>query len=317
MVECEECGKQTMSFTCRYCGNKYCSKHRLPENHNCNSLEESLKQEKQEDDKWFKEKEVKKPANKKKRPPKKSLTKDIARTLKGSVTLSIILITTLFFLMQPYMPGISPPITQGAMEIIQSNPMELNPLTLYPSAEYLIERPWTLLTVMLLHGSLFHIFANMITFYFFGTPLEKIIGGKELVKFYIGSGLLASIGFVAFRNLIYLIHGPVSGGFHVFGPAVGASGAVVAVFAAVSMLYPDAEVLLYFFIPMKIKTALYAFMGLEVFNLLAKTAGIHLPVIGGFASSAHLAGLLIGIWYGKKLREKHSTKTGVIDLLGY
>jgi membrane associated rhomboid family serine protease len=99
------------------------------------------------------------------------------------------------------------------------------------------------------------------------------------------------------------------------GPAVGASGAVVAVFGAVAMLYPTAEVLLYFFIPMKIRTALYLFGAVEGLNLVTKAFGVVLPVIGGFASSSHLAGLLIGVWYGRKI--KHRTNIGTLDLLGY
>lgn len=297
MAECEKCGKQTMSFTCRYCGKKYCSEHRLPENHECKKLEEGLEEEKQNKDKWFQEREVKHPETSVK-PKKPSLFRDILKTFTGSVTLSIIIFTSFIFLLQ----GTFPIVTEL--------------LLLDPEINALMERPWSLLTVMLVHGSLFHIFANMITFYFFGTPLERLIGSKDLLKFYIGSGLFASLAYIGFRNLLNLIY---AGGLEmqILGPAVGASGAVVAVFAAVAMLYPNAEVLLYFFIPMKIKTALYAFGGFELFNLAAKSVGVVLPVVGNLASSAHLAGLIIGVWYGKKLRDKYQTKSGVIDLLGY
>lgn len=36
MVECDYCGEETyMPFRCNYCGGYFCSKHRLPELHNC------------------------------------------------------------------------------------------------------------------------------------------------------------------------------------------------------------------------------------------------------------------------------------------
>jgi len=78
--------------------------------------------------------------------------------------------------------------------------------------------------------------------------VEKSIGSKNFLKFYFLSGIAASIGFVLFRNILSLYQGT-----SVLGPAVGASGAVVAMFAVVAMLYPEAEVLLYFVVPMKIK----------------------------------------------------------------
>ncbi|MFB6190435.1 MAG: rhomboid family intramembrane serine protease [Candidatus Nanohaloarchaea archaeon] len=297
MAECSRCGKDSMSFTCRYCGEKFCSEHRLPENHDCEKLEEEVEKKREQQGKWFEEKEVRDeltPSD----PPKPSLSRDIIDAFRGSATLSIIVVTVLAFMLQA-VPGF------------------VDLMVLDPAIEQLVQRPWTLATVMLVHGGFFHIFANMVTFYFFGTPLERITGARKLLKFYASSGIAASLGYVVFRNTLFYIHGPTMGGLPTLGAAVGASGAVVAVFAAVAMLYPEAEVLLYFFIPMKIRTALYLFAGIEGANLTAKILGVTLPLIGNFASSAHLTGLVIGVWYGRKLREKHQHSAGVLDLLGY
>jgi len=298
MAECSECGKQSMSFKCKYCGEKFCSTHRLPEKHNCQSMDKKIEQEKQETDEWFKEQKVKNPAPSAKKPPKRSLGQDVIDSLKNNVTLSIIGLTTLAFLLQ---------VTFGTS--LTSEP--LSSFVLQSQLSDVIAQPWTLFTVMLMHGSTFHLFANMITLYFFGRPIENLTGSIEFLKFYVLAGLGASIGFIAFTNLTSLYLGS-----QVFGPAVGASGAVVAAFAAVAMLYPKAEVLLYFIVPMKIKTALYGFAAIEGVNLLAKAVGIYLPVIGGFASSAHLAGMAIGVWYGKRLREKSSRRSGTLNLFG-
>lgn len=294
-----------MSFNCSYCGGNYCSNHRLPENHDCDSLDEAkdaLKTNskgestnKNSSDKWFKDQNLKEETTAKtKRPRKPSLLNDISRSFKSSATLSIIIFTTLFFFIQI------------------SNPRVQDLLILQPAFEDVLQRPWTLLSVLLLHGGLFHLFANMVTFYFFGKPLENIIGNKELIKFYLFAGLLSSISLVLFQNLLLNLHGESA-----MLPAVGASGAVVAVVGAIARLYPKAEVLLYFFIPMKIRTAVYAFGVLEVVNLTTTLAGYPLPVISIFASSAHLTGLAIGLWYGEKLRDKHQRDTAVFDPLGY
>lgn len=303
MAECSECGKKSMSFTCRYCGKKFCSEHRLPENHDCEGLEEGIAKEKEESRKWFEERNVKQETihgRPKQAPAKRpSLLTDIKESFTRNATNSIIAVTVLAFFLQLYISGFQ------------------DLFILYPDISSVLAKPWTLATVMILHAGFFHLFANMITFYFFGSTVERVIGAKETLKFYLFSGIVASLGFVLFRNILFQLYGPSIGGIQTLGPAVGASGAVVAFLGVVAMLYPRAEVLLYFFIPMKIKTAVYAFGALETFNMVAKLAGITLPVIGNFASSAHLAGLLVGLWYGKKLQEKYARNRSVLDLFGY
>lgn len=308
-----------MSFTCRYCGNSYCSTHRLPENHDCEGLEKGLEkdtsdlqnnksestkkiEEKQEketakNNQWFENKDLKEEKRRKPHTQKHSLFRDIINTLKTNYTLSIIVITSIFFVIGEIFPEFN------------------NLLTLYPaidsqSAVYgatLLERPWGLLTVMLVHGNFIHLFVNMVTLYFFASTLERRIGSKNLLKFYIAAGLFSSIALVAFSNVLYLLHGAE----FALRPAVGASGAVVATVGLVAKLYPHAEVLLYFLFPMKIKTAVYAFGALEVFNMTAKLLGYQLPIIGGFASSAHLAGLLIGLYVGEKIKDKYSRRASI------
>jgi membrane associated rhomboid family serine protease len=312
MTECSECGKQTMAFTCHYCGEKFCSEHRLPEKHDCDGLEsgkmdEYTSEEKEEEnEKWFKDRDLKSESREPVSTP--SLWQDILGTVQDNATYSIIGVTVFFFLVQGFLPGASPPFTQAGFQAVLENPFSLNPLTLFPALEYVALRPWTLLTVMLMHGGLFHLMANMVTFYFFGSTLEKVMGKKELLKFYLTTGIVSSIGFVLFSNLQNLLTAGST-----LSPAVGASGAVVAAVGAVAVLYPEAEVLLYFIIPMKIRTAVYAFGILETVNLVFKLGGIYLPVIGGFASSAHLTGLVAGVLLARRYRDR-VRRTRTLDL---
>ncbi|MFT4868223.1 MAG: membrane associated rhomboid family serine protease [Candidatus Nanohaloarchaea archaeon] len=316
MAECSECGKQSMSFTCKYCGEKFCSEHRLPEKHECPKLDEKIEEEKEETKKWFQGEEVKNPApSQKAEYRKRTMRNEFKRILGSNYTLSIIFFTSLVYLFQSFLNGDpASPASNIFYDLF----------ILKPAITDILSQPWTLVTVMFLHGGLFHLFANMITLYFFGTPLEKITGGKEFLKFYFGAGVAASVGFVLLKNLLVLLHGTtlqciMAGAcgptLNILTPAVGASGAVIATFAAVAMIYPDAEVLLYFVFPMKIKTALYAFGGLEVMLVALKILGYQVPVFGGLASSAHLAGLIVGVWYGKKLRERIGTRSTVFEIM--
>ena len=295
-----------MSFSCRYCGKSFCSEHRLPENHDCTGLKESQKETGKEHEEWFEDKfstkkdkdnskdsVVGKPA--KYKTHRDSLSKDLVNTLKSNATLAVVGITVLAYIIQ--------------VSVAQEQFFDI--LVLNPEISELILRPWSLLTVMLLHAAPFHIFANMLTFYFFASPLERLIGATKMLKIYLISGLLASLSYVGFYNLLAFIHGSPE----VAGLAVGASGGVVALVGVIAMLYPKADVLLFFILPMKIKTAVYAFGIFETFNLLMKLAGYQLPIIGNFASSAHLAGLLVGLYFGKKLQKRYKRNSGVFNPL--
>lgn len=325
MAECSECGKKTMSFTCHYCGEKFCSEHRLPENHDCNGLETGKKTEylntdgtgeaSENNQKWFEDRDLKQEVRNQKS-SRRTFLDDVAYSLKNNFTLSIIAVTSFMFLLSQIFPAVTyslmlfpnigaemiAPGLQGLVELIGYTPTLLN-------------QPWGLITVILVHGSLFHLLANMITFYFFGGILEKAIGSMQMLKFYLGTAVIASLAYVAMSNVYYILHGATfASGLGTTTPAVGASGAVVAAVGAVSVLYPDAEVLLYFVFPMKIQTAVKAFGAMEVINIGFKLSGTTLPVIGGFASSAHLAGLLVGIFIGLKMRDNVS-KTSQLKLL--
>lgn len=335
MAECSECGKQTMSFTCHYCGNKFCSEHRLPENHDCEGLDSGKKEEylntskksstnkessektQGSNEKWFDDKDLKEEVRTGKgRNMKNSLWSDITYTLKHNYTLSIVIVTSILF----FVGEMVPLLKYGAMLFPNIEPSSALQASL-PAQEAaanilgyeptLLTQPWGILTVMIAHGSLIHLFANMVTLYFFGSALEKSIGQRDFLKFYIGTGVIASIAYVVFSNLLYLLHGASISGVATLSPAVGASGAVVAAVGAVAMLYPDAEVLLYFVIPMKIQTAVKIFGAIETINLTAKLAGITLPVIGGFASSAHLAGLAAGLLLGRELRDRYGGRARI------
>lgn len=53
-VECDYCGEiENMPFSCKFCGYKFCSNHRLPENHECGGLVEFKERRPKDVDKWI------------------------------------------------------------------------------------------------------------------------------------------------------------------------------------------------------------------------------------------------------------------------
>jgi membrane associated rhomboid family serine protease len=64
---------------------------------------------------------------------------------------------------------------------------------------------------------------------------------------------------------------------------------------ALAIIAPEIRVLLFFFIPVDIRTAILLF---AIYDLVMLPYSMQT----GVAHVAHLAGLLVGLYYGKKLR---------------
>lgn len=58
------------------------------------------------------------------------------------------------------------------------------------------QQPWTIITNLFIHGGFFHIFANMLTLFFFGTYLLRLIGEGRFLIVYFGGGILGNLLFI-------------------------------------------------------------------------------------------------------------------------
>jgi membrane associated rhomboid family serine protease len=79
------------------------------------------------------------------------------------------------------------------------------------------------ITYQFLHAGWLHLGINMVTLAAFGAPVERMLGGRRFVLFYVSAGIIA--GFV---QVLLFPDGT--------DPVIGASGAVSGVFGAVLML---------------------------------------------------------------------------------
>ena len=152
--------------------------------------------------------------------------------------------------------------------------------------------PLTLITSMFLHGSVLHLFGNMLFRWIFGNNIEDFLGPFRFVLFYFLSGLGASLTHIIFNPNSQV-------------PMIGASGAIAGVLGAYLILYPGARVLtlvfLFFFIrimPIPASFFLVVWFLAQVLNV---------GIGGGVAWFAHIGGFLIGIAlivYSKRKRKK-------------
>lgn len=139
-------------------------------------------------------------------------------------------------------------------------------------------------TSMFLHGSWFHLLANMWFLWLFGNNVEDSMGHLRYLVFYLVTGLAAGFAHV------FSAPGSVV-------PIVGASGAISGVMGAYLVLYPRIRIQTLFIIVIFIRiipvpawlVLLYWFMLQLLSGMLSPQGG------GGVAFWAHVGGFVAGV----------------------
>lgn len=156
---------------------------------------------------------------------------------------------------------------------------------------------WQPFTYMFLHGNLPHLFFNMLWLFFFGPDVERVLGTRQFVRFYLLCGFLgvfASLLPVLFRG----------GAFSI----TGASGAVMGVMVAFAMINPTRE---FFLFPLPVPINARALVMIVIgMNILTAWQGSATSV------ATHFGGMAVGFAYMKSIpkwrawrRDAQSRKT--------
>jgi len=264
MAKCDICGKEEfLPYKCRYCNGTFCSDHRLPEKHDCEGLYDiPVKIVRDDEIAKFRRQRPKKIDT-----PIYELDPNLRRRKNvfqayGYNNVILALITVLF-----------------AIELIFRPIVEylwLDPLLI-------LQRPWQIVTSIFLHGSFEHYLVNAIVLFFFGSELERRVGGNNYLKIFLLSGIFGNLMYIGFSELT---------ASHV--PALGASGAIYGIMGALAIIAPEIRVLLFFVIPINIRVAVLLF---ALYNLFLTP----FSVFTGVAYVAHLGGLAVGLYFGKRL----------------
>lgn len=159
-------------------------------------------------------------------------------------------------------------------------------------------QPYQFFTHFFMHASVAHIAFNMISLFSIGSLLERFWGSKRVLNFYLICGLGAGLFYMLIQAwMVYSELGHFMPTVEeltlveqiVYSPAVGASGAVFGVFAAVAMLFPNSEFFI-FFIPFPIK-AKYLLIGAVIISIVLGVASFQGDNVAHFA---HLGGIITG-----------------------
>lgn len=214
------------------------------------------------------------------------LKDDVPSSRFPGVTLALILANILIFFFQV---GLEPQQIETFVSDHGFIPARF--LAGHPGNGFFLAEAGTLFSSMFLHGSLFHLFANMWMLWIFGDNVEDRLGPGRYFFFY----LLCGIG-AAFAQLW---SNPLSQ-----VPMIGASGAISGVTGAYFLLYPRARILtlipvfIFFYL---VEIPAYFFIGFwfviqflqGAFAQFSATGGD--PGQGGVAWWAHVGGFVAGV----------------------
>ncbi len=233
------------------------------------------------------------------------------------VTKNLLIINTIIFMIMAVAPR--------ARDAFES----YGALYYFTSEQFL---PWQLISYMFIHANFWHLFFNMFSLWMFGVIIERTLGSQKYLFYYISCGLGAALiqegvfalminhyaglfensgalcsllreNSVSYSEIYALGYAPndpaIMSIFNLYHtPTVGASGAIYGILLAFGFLYPQMRIYLLFPpIPMKARTAVMVFAGIElllgIYNNQADTVA-HFAHLGGM-----LIGLLILLWWKK------------------
>jgi membrane associated rhomboid family serine protease len=146
---------------------------------------------------------------------------------------------------------------------------------------------WQFATYQFVHAGLLHLVVNMLGLWFSGNILERIMGPRKFVIFYLACGIVGGV------VQLVLVPGPMV--------VVGASGAVCGLIAAFSTMFPQMPItaLIFFVIPVRMR-AMWLGIIVSGVSLLLLITGM----FGNIGNAAHLGGALAGFAMVKLQRRR-------------
>jgi membrane associated rhomboid family serine protease len=141
---------------------------------------------------------------------------------KPYVTWILIIVNVIVFIWQ---------FNRGLLENSYASWLDIRTYGAIPNNIMNVDRLYTLLTSMFMHGGISHIVGNMLYLFIFGDNIEDRFGHIKYLVIYLVFGVIAG-----------LTHSWFSIGDDLYIPTIGASGAISGVLGAYVLLYPRARV---------------------------------------------------------------------------
>lgn len=208
-----------------------------------------------------------------------SIWKDILEMLKnGSMLTRLIIVNILVFVViGVFFRYLFPPVYEVLIHY----------LALSSDFWWDLKHPWVFITHLFLHDGIYHIFWNMLLYYWFGTIIGDLVGDHKILPLFIYGGLMGALVYLV--SYYFILPSSMIG-----ARAVGASAAVMATVVAAGVLAPDYKVRLILIGPVSIK---YIVIVLLIMDMIGTTSNMN---TGGHF--AHLGGALMGWFFISNLK---------------
>ncbi|MEO8174031.1 MAG: rhomboid family intramembrane serine protease [Sediminibacterium sp.] len=164
----------------------------------------------------------------------------------------------------------------------------LNWFSLPAGTETFFTRPWTILTHMFTHISVWHLISSCLWLWCFGYILQDLTGNNKLIPVYLYGGFAGGLVFLLMNNLVPALEIRLPYTF----PLLGANAAIVAVAIATTTLAPN-----YRMFPM-------IGGGIPLWVLTLIFVAIDFATVGGNSgiAASHLAAGIIGFFFTREMR---------------
>lgn len=164
-------------------------------------------------------------------------------------------------------------------------------------------RPWSLITSMFVHDSVWAVLPAMFWLWVFGYVLQDLTGNKRLIPIYIFGGLLGAAVYVATYNLVPRLQPGLPA-----AALFGSNAAIMAVAVATTTVKPD-----YRFFPMinggiPLWIVTFAFVIIDILSINVQDPAKYL---------AHIAGAAFGFIFIYQLRKGHDWSVGMNNLFDW
>jgi len=278
MAKCDQCGShENMPYNCQHCGGTYCSEHRLPENHACPGLEQWNDPDGVFDS-GFDDSVSNRGGASGGVLGRLGVDTGAGSTLgyfRNNVAYLFLALIVVVYVLEFVVLTVRPDLFDAIFVLSTAQ----------------VSYAWTWVTSVFSHSPVrpTHILFNGIVLYFFGPIVERQVGSRKFAALFVISGAVAGLAQIGTG---ITLGRPVSG-------VLGASGAILALLGVLAITSPDLKVLLFFFIPVSMRTLAIGYAALSVLGIAAQGS-----VMGNVAHMAHLAGLLIGLWYGNRIKDR-------------
>jgi membrane associated rhomboid family serine protease len=163
----------------------------------------------------------------------------------------------------------------------------------------LLTRPWTLVTYMFAHNSIWYLISSLLWLWCFGFILQDIAGNNKLFPIYLYGGFFGGLCFVITANIIPLMHANAAAFY-----MMGAGTSVMAIAIATTTLTPNFRIL-----PMLNG-------GIPLWVLTLVFVAIDLSTIGlsnGAVGASHIVGGLTGFLFVYQLKRGNDMGKWMMD----